>query len=102
MLNRLRLWWLRFWGELANLAGFPGFVRAGEYSSDQLKVQVKVRTSPLFTVVTVNGIDVFFYRLTGGIDGVGFAIRTSDCTPGEAPRSAGSVAPPVALPEPLQ
>jgi hypothetical protein len=25
----------------------------------------------LFTVVTVNGVNVYFYRLTGRIDGVG-------------------------------
>ena len=34
---------------------------------------VSVRCGPLFTVVTVNGINVYFYRLTGGIDGVGSA-----------------------------
>jgi hypothetical protein len=27
---------------------------------------------PLFTIVTVNGVDVYFHRLTGGMDGIGF------------------------------
>jgi len=28
----------------------------------------------LFTVVTVNGVNVYFYRLTGRIDGVGSSV----------------------------
>jgi len=78
MWARLRLGWLTCWGWLANLAGFPGFVRECEYRSE-LGVAVRVRKSPLFTVVTVNGVDVYFYRLTGGIDGVGVN-PSSDCT----------------------
>lgn len=78
MFSRLRLGWLAFWGRVMNLAGFPGFVRECDYAS-QLGVTVKVRKSALYTTVTVNGVDVFFYRLTGGIDGVGFSRPTSDC-----------------------
>lgn len=92
MLARFRLAWLRFWGGLANLAGFPGVVREGEYQSE-LGVTVKVRKSALFTVVTVNGVDVFFYRLSGGIDGVGFS-PTSDCTSFPESQSTDSVATP--------
>jgi hypothetical protein len=40
---------------------------------------VRVRASDFYTTVTVNGVDVYFYRLTGGIDGVGIA-QASDCT----------------------
>ena len=88
MLSRLRLGWLTFWGWLANLAGFPGFVRECKYRS-QAGVTVGVRIKPLFTVVTVNGVDVYFYRLTGGIDGIGFS-QTADCTVSDATRSAHS------------
>jgi hypothetical protein len=64
--------WLRFWGRVANLAGLPGIVRECDYYSEGLGVTVKVRMNPRFTVITVNGVDVSFYRLTGYIDGVGF------------------------------
>lgn len=67
-MNYLR--WRIFWGHVASLSGCPGFVRPCEYLG--LGVAVTVRVSTLFTVVSVNGIDVYFYRLTGGIDGVGF------------------------------
>ena len=64
--------WLRFWGRVANVAGLPGIVRECEYYSESLGVTVGVRMNPRFTVITVNGVDVYFYRLTGYIDGVGF------------------------------
>lgn len=67
---RLRLNSLRLLGWIVNSAGLPGFVREGAYVSS-LGVAVQVRTSVLYTVVTVNDVDVFFYRLTGDIDGVG-------------------------------
>lgn len=70
MLTRIHLGWLTLWGRVADVLGFPGFVREGQYASDYLGVNVLVRKSPLHTVVTVNGVDVYFYRLTGGIDGV--------------------------------
>jgi hypothetical protein len=72
MWAKLRLSWLNLWGWLANLAGWPCVVRPVEYSSG-LGVSVTVRASNLFTVVTVNGVEVYFYRLSGKIDGVGLS-----------------------------
>jgi len=63
--------WLRFCGRVVNLAGLPGIVRECDYYSESLGVVVRVRMNPGFTVITVNGVDVYFYRLTGEIDGVG-------------------------------
>jgi hypothetical protein len=37
-----------------------------------------VTLGPLFTVVSVNGLDIYFDRLTGAIDGVGSS-PISDC-----------------------
>jgi len=68
--THLNLMWRKFWGKVANLAGFPIVVRETDYHS-ALGVDVKVRTSPLYTIVTVNGVDVYFYRLSGQINGVG-------------------------------
>lgn len=72
MWDRIRTRWLIACGVLANRVGWPLIVRPAEYSST-LGVKVSVRRSEMFTVVTVNGIQVFFRRLTGRIDGVGLA-----------------------------
>lgn len=85
----LRLRFLHLAGQILNLAGLPGWVREGRYHSDV--AQVRVRKRALYTVVTVNDVDVYFYRLTGGIDGVGVS-RTANCTASdtaEAARAAG-------------
>jgi hypothetical protein len=88
MFSRLRLGWLQLWGSLANLAGMPGIVRDCDYAS-QLGVIVRVRRSPFYTVVTVNDVEVYFFRLTGGIDGIGFR-PLSDCTGAETVQSVDS------------
>ena len=75
---RIQLSWARFWGRVANLAGMPAFVRECDYRSP-LGVVVRVRKGRLFTVVTVDDVEVFFYRLTGRIDGVALS-SPPDCT----------------------
>jgi len=60
-----------YFGGLVNLAGFPAFVRECEYRSHALNADVKVKKLELFTLVSVNGLDVYFNRFTGAIDGVG-------------------------------
>lgn len=68
-MTQFSLIWRKFCGKLANLAGMPAVVRETDYHSS-LGVDVAVRTTPLYTTVTVNGVDVYFYRLTGKINGV--------------------------------
>jgi hypothetical protein len=71
--------WLRCWiGKTLNLLGIPGPVQNCEYSSRVTRAYVSVRIGELFTVVSVNGLDIYFHRLTGRIDGVGFSL-VSDC-----------------------
>lgn len=58
-------------GRLLNRFGCPGFVRQTAYTcrtSQGAQVEVMVRTAARYTVVTVNGIDVYFDRLTGVVD----------------------------------
>jgi hypothetical protein len=74
---------LRF-GKLLNLAGFPGLVRECDYHSRALNAVVKVRKYGLYTIVTVNGLEIYFTRFTGKMDGVGFN-PTSDCKVGALP-----------------
>jgi len=73
VIGGLWLRWLALCGKVANLAGFPCLIRESRYESPSLGVNVTVQASDLYTVVTVNGVEVFFHRLSGRIDGVGFS-----------------------------
>src|SRR5437867_4164086 len=74
-------------GRLLNGLGLPGWVARGTYSAYVTHAIVHVRVGPLFTVVTVNGLDIYFHRLTGKIDGVGFS-PGARCIPGSTLESA--------------
>ena len=54
-----------------NLLRLPGFVRETEYHASIAEVSVQVRTDRQHTVVSVNGVDVYFKRTSGRIEGVG-------------------------------
>ena len=75
-------------GGLFNLAGIPGLVRECRYDSSTANAEITVKQSPLFTIISVNGLDIYFHRLTGSIDGVG----TSDCRQALVPQSVHSPA----------
>jgi hypothetical protein len=62
----------------------PGILVNQTYDAVITRASVRVHLGPLFSVVSVNGVDVYFHRLTGKIDGVGFS-PPSGYTPGEAP-----------------
>ena len=63
-------------GRLLNAIGVPGIVQPGTYESGVGPTSVRITVGPLFTVVSVNGIDVYLHRLTGAIDGVGLSVAT--------------------------
>jgi len=85
-LLRLRLRFLV--GQIFNLAGIPGLIRNCEYKAGITDAVIRVRAGEMFTVITVNGLDIYFHRLTGKIDGVGFtpdckldSVQQSECAP---------------------
>jgi len=80
MWTRVRLWL----GKALILFGVPGIVVNQTYEAAITRAKVRVHLGPLFSVVSVNGLDIYFHRLTGKIDGVGFS-PASDCTRDEAP-----------------
>jgi hypothetical protein len=100
--SEIKLWF----GKLLNLAGFPGLVRECDYHSQALNASVKVRKYGLYTILTVNGLEIYFTRFTGKMDGVGFS-PTSDYKVGAPPDTPESrhldarLAPP-SLPEQAQ
>jgi hypothetical protein len=62
----------RLWlGKLLGLLHVPGIVVEQAYEANIARATVRVRLGPLFTVVSVNGMDIYFHRLTGRIDGIG-------------------------------
>jgi hypothetical protein len=75
----------RLWlGKLLILLRIPGIMVNQSYKAEVTQANVRVHLGPLFSVVTVNGLDVYFHRLTGKIDGVGFSQTLAD-TPDETP-----------------
>jgi hypothetical protein len=82
--------YIKFWlGRLANVAGYPAVVRKCEYMGP-LGKPVSVKVHELYTIVSIGGVDVYFNRLTGKIDGTGF-IQSADCSLDETPRLIGPV-----------
>ena len=59
-------------GSVMNAIGTPGFIRDSDYRSRTYGTRVSVRRGKLFTVISVNGVDVYVCRFTGVIDGIGF------------------------------
>jgi hypothetical protein len=80
MWTQARLWA----GKLLTLLGIPGIIANQTYDAAITRAKVRVHLGPLFSVVSVNGLDVYFHRLTGKIDGVGFS-PASDYKSDEAP-----------------
>jgi hypothetical protein len=58
-------------GKLFNLLGIPGLVRSCDYKAGVTNAQIKVQITDMYTILTVNRLDIYFNRLTGLIDGVG-------------------------------
>lgn len=80
-------------GRLLHFILVPGFVRPTHFKNEY--VEMDVRTSPQYTILTVNGIEFFFRRGTGEFDGVGAMSSDapsnvrSDWPVGHTPRSIG-------------
>jgi len=88
-------------GWLLNGLGFPGFIYDDAYVASISNTNVSVHRSPFFTVVTVNGLDIYFHRLTGKLDGVGF--NPTSCSPrASIPGSVHLGAVPAAPPKPTR
>jgi hypothetical protein len=73
-------------GKLFNLAGIPGLIQDCDYEAGITDATIKVRVRDLFTIIEVNGLEIYFHRLTGSIDGVGsMPCCTQDAAPQLAP-----------------
>jgi hypothetical protein len=93
--------WRLYFGKFLNAIGFPAAVNKCDYRSGALGVTVKVEHRDLFTVITVNGLDVYFKRISGEIDGVGIS-QAAYCTTGVTLGLADLDEKPFAIPPPPQ
>jgi hypothetical protein len=58
-------------GRLLDWLRAPGFIRPFEYDDPDTGEKVTLRTSPLFTILTVGPKEFYFYRASGKFDGTG-------------------------------
>lgn len=61
-------------GYLLNSLGVPGFVKPTKVYDRLTNSHLEVRLGGFFTVVSVDGKDYYFRRLTGEYDGSGMAV----------------------------
>jgi hypothetical protein len=95
-------------GSVMNAFGAPAFIRDTDYRSRTYGTRVRVRRGNLFTVISVNGIDVYVCRFTGVIGGIGFT-QASGCVPASIRESIpfeasalSPASPPAAIPAQLE
>ena len=72
--SRLDVWWgrVRQWlGRTANALRYPAVVQPMEISDPVTGCSIEIRVGSLFTVISVDGRDYYFKRLTGRFDGTG-------------------------------
>lgn len=65
-------------GPLLNFVGAPGFVRRWFYRSVLSDAKITVWIDNVFAVINVNGLDIYFDRSTGRIDG-GVRVGAQPC-----------------------
>lgn len=80
--SRLARWWS--WqalllkqqvGRFLNCLGVPGFIRPMEMYDELIThTLLQVRATPLFTIISVDGRDYYFYRISGKFDGTGMCV----------------------------
>jgi hypothetical protein len=69
----------------------PGFIRPGKYGDVNTGQYIQVKTNRYYTEITVNGLELFFYRRNGRYDGWGrMAANLPHCTVADIRESAPS------------
>jgi len=76
-MSRHLVGWL---GRMLNALGVPGAIRPS-LCQERLDIPIEVRVGPLFTVIAVKDIQLFFHRLSGRFDGV--VVNQLDCKESE-------------------
>ena len=72
--SRLEVWWgrVRQWlGRVANALRYPAVVCPMQFSDNVTGCSIEIQVGSLFKVISVDGRDYYFKRLTGRFDGTG-------------------------------
>ncbi len=71
----VEIYWERLKRTLGNILNYfhiPGFVKPFKTVDKLTAIHIEVRLSGFFTVISINGRDYYFRRLSGKFDGSGF------------------------------
>jgi hypothetical protein len=63
-------------GRFLNVLRFPGLVKPLEIHDTLTGTYIQVRVSGFFTVISIDGRDFYFKRLTGKYDGSGMSVTS--------------------------
>lgn len=63
---------------LINKLGVPNIIQNWEYEDKLTGQKIKIKTSFLFTILTIDRRDYYFYRLSGGFDGTSMSFPTAE------------------------
>lgn len=64
-----------FIADTLNLLRAPGFVRPIDIQDELTGAHLKVQITTLYTIITVDGNDFYFERITGKYDGSGYQVK---------------------------
>jgi len=65
-------------GRILNYFHIPGFVKPTKIFDDLTKTRLEVKLSGFFTIISVDGRDYYFRRLSGKFDGTGMIYGCDD------------------------
>lgn len=80
-------------GHILNKAGVPGFIQPISYNDPLTGCRITIAVRPLLTVLSVDGRDYCFDRITGHLAGTGVSCALSPpvyCKPDRTPKSVVS------------
>ena len=66
-------------GSLWERLNVPGLIRPIDYTDAVTNQRIRIRTSPRYTIVSVDSLELFFLRESGKFDGTG-AMSLGDLT----------------------
>lgn len=66
---------INFVATLLNKMGLPGFVTPISFDDELTGQTINIRISDYFTIISIDGRDLYFHRLNGKFDGTGSQVR---------------------------
>jgi hypothetical protein len=74
-ISRLKYYLIECFHSFVNNIGFPCIIGEADIYDDLTQQDIKIKPGIFFTVLTINGRDYYFRRLTGKFDGTGSSLN---------------------------